>query len=264
MTRMRPIVLLTDFGTKDSYVASMKGVILSIFPEALLVDLSHEVAPQNIAQAALLLEWTYSYFPPNTLFVSVVDPGVGSERRILAAKTKKGIFLAPDNGLLSRVLKREKAIELRHVTNSKFFLPKVSFTFHGRDCFAPTGARLARNPKDFSKLGPKTKEFTPLKILEPKLRGSRIEGEILFFDHFGNAFVNIPKSLVQSHRDSASARVLVKGKSLGRIRRSYFEVEKGKAVPVFSSVDLLEIAVNHGSARERLKLNEGDRVEITG
>ena len=253
-----PIVLLTDFGIEDGYAASMKGVILSLNPGALIVDLTHEVEPQNIFQAAFLLETVCRFFPPKTIFVSVVDPGVGSRRRILAVKTRHGLFLAPDNGLLTRVLQREKSYELRAVTNQSFFMKKISHTFHGRDCFAPTAARLAARPARFSALGPRVNDFVRLSVPGPSLRGKKMEGEILFFDRFGNAFTNIH----QNDLRTSFPQVRVKGKSLGPLRRSYYEVGKGKPIALISSSGLLEIAVNHGSAERKLKLKKGSRIEI--
>jgi len=255
-------VLLTDFGLRDSYAASIKGVILSLFPRAVIVDLSHEVEPQNLFQAAFLLEATYPYFPAGSVFVTVVDPGVGSERRILAARTPHGIFLAPDNGILAGVLAKEKQFELRVVTNRKFFLPSVSHTFHGRDCFAPVAARLAKNPSLFSRLGPPVHKFTRLHFASPHEEGGRVFGEILYFDHFGNAFANISKDSMRGIRKKGGTQVRVKGKRIGVIRNSYYQGRKGEAIAVFSSSNLLEIAVNQGSAREKLKLREGVPVEV--
>ena len=259
MTPKPPVVLLTDFGLQDAYVASMKGVILSLYPEAKIVDLSHGVEPQNVAQAAFLLEAAYRYFPKGSVFVCVVDPGVGSRRRILAARTRQGTFLAPDNGLLTRVLGREKPHELRHVTHAGFFLRTISRTFHGRDCFAPTGARLAKNPGSFSKLGPRCRSFTRLHLSEPRCVRGRICGEIVYFDHFGNAFTNISDAFLKTPHDG---RIVVKHKNLGPLRGSYFESAKGSALAVVSSTGWVEIAVNQGSAREKLHLKVGDPVEV--
>jgi S-adenosylmethionine hydrolase len=262
MTAPPLIVLLTDFGTKDGYVASMKAVILTLCPRARLVDLTHEVEPQNVAQAAFLLETTYAYFPPRSIFVSVVDPSVGSKRRILAAKTKKGTFLAPDNGLLTRVLDREKSYELRFATNPRFFLKKISQTFHGRDCFAPTAAHLAQKPTLFSSLGPQIKDFVRLRFAKPRVTKAKIRGEIIYFDHFGNAFTNIHRRDLGVRGRSSRPEVRVKGTALGPLRGFYYEARKGFPVALISSSDLVEIAVNHGSAREKLELQKGDRVEI--
>jgi hypothetical protein len=262
MSRPAPIVLLTDFGTKDIYVASMKGVIVNLFPQATIIDLTHEIEPQNVLEAAFLLASAYPYFPQRSLFVSVVDPGVGSERRILAARTRRGIFLAPDNGLLTGVLEKEIGYELRSVTNRNLFLPAVSATFHGRDCFAPTAARLARQPSLFSKLGPRIRTFRRVRFPEPRVTGGKVRGEILFFDYFGNAFTNIRKELLGPEKESAVCVVSVGKKMIGPVRRSYYEAPERKPVAVFSSSNLLEIAVNKGSARDQLKLRKGIGVEV--
>ena len=255
-----PIVLLTDFGTKDAYVGSMKGVMAGISPGTPLIDLTHEIKPQNVRQAAFVLKAAYPYFPKGSVFVSVVDPGVGSERKILAAQTPAGTFLAPDNGLLTLVLQKENKTEIRGVTNRKFFREKVSFTFHGRDCFAPTAAHLAKNPSRFRELGPRISAYQKLNFAAGRKIGKRLVGEIVYFDHFGNAFTNLTQE--DLHKRTDPFRVVLNKKSLGSIRRSYFEVPHGKVVAVFSSNGVLEIAVNQGSAREILKLKEGDPVEV--
>ena len=260
MAANRPIVLLTDFGTRDAYVASMKGVIATVNPGACVTDLTHEIGPQNVKQASFVLEAAYRYFPQGSIFVSVVDPGVGSERRILAVRSKRGIFLAPDNGLLTRVLEREAA-ETRIVNNRKFFLDQVSATFHGRDCFAPTAARLAKNPGLFSRLGPLTRHVKRLSIPMARVRAGRLEGEIIYFDHFGNAFANISRSDLECLKSGKKIQVRVRGRNIGPVQKSYFEAAKGKPVAVISSTGVLEIAVNQGSARQDLKLKERDKVE---
>ncbi len=240
----------------------MKGVILSITPHATLIDLTHEIEPQNVLQAAFLLEASYPYFPEGSVFVNVVDPGVGSKRRILALKTSRGIFLAPDNGLLARILDRERHLELRSVTNSEFFLKKVSRTFHGRDCFAPTAARLAKNPGKFREVGPLVRDYVRLDFPPPKVRGGKIAGEIIFMDHFGNAFTNLSREFLRNEGVTSRFRVRVGKKEVGPIRGSYHEVEKGQALALFNASDILEIAVNQGSAREKLGLRQGITVEI--
>lgn len=262
MKAPNPIVLLTDFGIKDAYAASMKGVILSLYPEARIVDLSHEVEPQNLMQAAFLLEAACPYFPRGSIFVTVVDPGVGSSRQILAAQTPRGIFLAPDNGILGRVLNRERHCELRAVTHKEFFLKEVSSTFQGRDCFAPTAARLAKDASLFSRVGPITKEKAHLDFPNPKQQGGRIVGEVIFVDRFGNAFTNISHSLVSEPSWVSECRVYVQGKTELALGKSYCDVKRGEAIAIFSSTGLLEIAVNQGSAAEKLGLQAGVPVEI--
>lgn len=239
----------------------MKGVIAQISPSTRVIDLTHEIEPQNVRQAAFVLDAAYPYFPKDSIFVCVVDPGVGSERMILAVRTPRGIFLAPDNGLLTLILEKETKREIRHATNRKFFLKQVSSTFHGRDCFAPIAARLAKSSALFTKLGPRVSTFNRIKFPKPRKQGRKILGEITYFDHFGNAFTNLTRSDLP--KKSGSLHVAVKGKKIGVIRRSYFETACGKSVPVFSSTGILEIAVNQGSARRVLGLKEGDPVDVS-
>lgn len=235
---------------------------MSKYPEARIVDFTHEIEAQNVLQAALILEAGYSFFPKGSVFVNVVDPGVGSERRILAAKTPCGIFLAPDNGLLTQVLQREGRYELRAVTNRRFFLERVSSTFHGRDCFAPAGALLAKDPRLFSAVGPRLKTFRTLRLPKPQVKKGKVRGEILFFDHFGNAFSNIDRTHLKSSEKKTQWQVRINGQEVGAIRNSYYEVKKGEPLALFSSSDILEIAVNQGSAREKLGLRSGGVIEV--
>ena len=164
--------------------------------------------------------------------------------------------------MLTRVLERERPHELREVTNEKFFRKTVSATFHGRDCFAPTGARLAKNPALFPKLGARVSSFRRIHVTTPEKRVGSVRGEIIYFDHFGNAFTNITGDLLKETKGMGRLVVRVNGKGVGRIRRFYSEVPPDQAVAVFSSTDILEIAVNQGSAKEKLKLREGAPVEV--
>ena len=192
----------------------------------------------------------------------MVDPGVGSPRQILAAQTPHGIFLAPDNGILGRVLNRERSCELRAATAKKFFLKDVSSTFQGRDCFAPLAAHLAKDASLFSRVGPLTKEKAHLDFPNPKKQGEKIVGEVIFMDRFGNAFTNISYSLANEQGRDSGCRVYVRGKTELPLGRSYCDVKKGEAVAIFSSTGLLEIAVNQGSAAQKLGLQTGALVEI--
>jgi S-adenosylmethionine hydrolase len=240
----------------------MKGVILSLHPQARIIDLTHEIEPQNVRQAAFVLEAAYRFFPQGSIFVSVVDPGVGSERKIIAAKTPQGIFLAPDNGLLTSLL-IDTPLEVRSVTNARFFLEKVSSTFHGRDCFSPAAARLAMDPGRFKELGPRLKEWKEILRNSAIQRGKRVQGEIVYFDRFGSAFSNISKNLLPPGKVGKHWKVRLHGRSLGSLRKSYFEVKPGAAVPVWSSNGILEVAVNQGSARKLLRLKEGMRIDVS-
>ena len=259
-----PIVLLTDFGFKDHYVGSLKGVILSINPNVTIIDLSHGVEAQNIVQAACLLETSYHHFPKGTLFVSVVDPGVGTKRKILCVQTDRYYFIAPDNGLLAPTLKHEKRIQIRSVTNSKFFWQKdISSTFHGRDIMAPTAAHISKAEQAataFTQVGPKLKKIQSLAMPRIKKLRTGLQGEIVYFDHFGNAATNI-------HRDDSAgtfwrmAEVQVKDLPCGRLVSTYVKAEHG-LIALFDSSNRLEIAVPKGNAKEECSLTIGDTVTV--
>lgn len=187
------IAIITDFGNADSYVGQMKCVIHSISPQVRIIDITHEVEFADIRHAGFFIESTEKYLPPETILITVVDPGVGTARKIIACKTAANIFIAPDNGCLTTVLKKYPAIEIRSVENKRFFLPETSFTFHGRDIFAPAAAHLA-NGRDFSAVGP---IYTnPLQLPESVLTvsGDKITFTVQHIDRFGNIITNIPLS----------------------------------------------------------------------
>ncbi len=254
----RPIIFLTDFGLKDHYAGILKGVALSINPKAVLTDLCHEIEPQNIVQAAALLEISFRYFPKGSIFVCVVDPGVGTRRKILCARTRDYFFLAPDNGLLAPALQQAGPHELRSVENEAYFLQKsVSCTFHGRDIFTPVAARLAQRDI-FRALGPRVKGLRPLQLPAVRKSPKRIEGEILYFDRFGNAFTNIrlqdaPRSFWEKARDTAGAH------RLGQLRKTYAEGPQTLCA-LFSSFGQLELALPQANARQTYKLRPGQKV----
>ncbi|MBI3316954.1 MAG: SAM-dependent chlorinase/fluorinase [Candidatus Omnitrophica bacterium] len=259
----RPIVLLTDFGLKDHYVGVLKGVIESLAPGTPVIDLSHEIAPQNILQAACLLEISYSYFPQKSIFVCVVDPGVGTSRKAIAVKTSRYYFVAPDNGLLSLALQHEKILSLRHIENIRFFLTSSpSSTFHGRDIFSAVGAHLANrdSEKIFNRLGRTLKSFR--RVHSPALtkEAKTIRGEIIYFDHFGNAITNIRRSDAPESFWK-KGKVYVNHKNIGPLCETY---GKGKAglKALWSSAGQLEIAFPNGSAKERGALKETQKVSV--
>ena len=187
---MGTIALLTDFGLKDGFVGVMKGVILSINNNVNLVDITHEINPFDILEASLILKASYKYFPKGTIFVVVVDPGVGTERNPIVVKTKDYIFIAPDNGVLTLPLQNEKIEEIRVIQNSDITLKRNNETFHGRDIFAPVSAHLSRN-LPLNLVGNKLKDYYKINIPKPKVEDGYIIGEILKFDRFGNGITNI-------------------------------------------------------------------------
>jgi S-adenosylmethionine hydrolase len=271
-----PIVTLTtDFGTADGYVGTMKGVILSVVPGARLVDISHEIGPQNVRQTAYVLYTAYPFFPPHTVHLVVVDPGVGSSRRPVALRTPSGTFVGPDNGVFSYVMAREPVEALVELADPRYRLPQVSHTFHGRDIFAPAAAYLASGVP-IGALGPPVSD--PVAFPSPRLEISPagVIGEVLHADHFGNVITSIGL-LVWSDDDlllepafgevggggrvhfrAGGAVVVVAGQEIAGVHRTYAEVAAGEALALVGSEGHLEIAVREGSAARSLGLRPGD------
>ena len=253
---MSIITLTTDFGASDGYVGTMKGVIFSIAPGAALVDITHEIAPQNIRQAAYVLHAAAPYFPRGTIHLAVVDPGVGSARRALAVRTSHGFLVGPDNGLFTLLLAEEPDAECRAITNAKYMLAHVSATFHGRDVFAPVAAHLATGA-DLADLGPRIADPVTFPVPRPTRQpdGSWL-GCVLYADHFGNLTTSVTSALLQQITDARRKPVEI---SVGQhrivgIRRTYSEVEPGELVALVGSSDHLEISVAGGSAAQTLGL----------
>ncbi len=256
MKRVPPIVLLTDFGLRDPFVGVMKGVIAGIAPGARTIDLSHDIPPQDVRAAAVQLWTAYRFFPPRSVFVAVVDPGVGTRRRILAAETPAGIFLAPDNGLLTLVLRDAPPRRVVSVEARRYRLPAVSATFHGRDVFAPAAAHLARGLRP-ARLGPRVRAWTVLPFAAPRRTRSGGTGEVLQVDRFGNAVTNLPGAWARR-----GASVTVRGRRIATVVGTYGDVPRGRPAAVVSSVGTLEIAVNGGSAARRFGLARGAIVAV--
>jgi S-adenosylmethionine hydrolase len=256
---MSVITLTTDFGESSPYVAVMKGVILSINPAARIIDLSHEIGPQDIRHGSYFLATAVPYFPKGTIHVSVVDPGVGTERAILLAEVAGQFALAPENGLLTALLERHPPTGLWRLTESQFWRPTVSATFHGRDIFAPVAAHLALEPIP-SRFGVPVAECIRLPGQPFNAETGRLLGCIQFVDRFGNLISNIPVESVP-----ASPRRIAVGKSeLADVKwvRTYGEANVGEVVALTSSDGLVEIAVVNGSAAQALGIAAGATIEI--
>jgi S-adenosylmethionine hydrolase len=254
--RCMPIITLTtDFGTKDWFVGSMKGVMLGINPQATIVDITHEVPAGDIRTGAFALATSYWCFPRLSVHVVVVDPGVGSQRAAIVARTADYMFVAPDNGVLSFALGREKILEVWRVENSELFRKPVSHTFHGRDVFAPIAARLSHGLL-LDSLGTKLNDYVRLDARQPKVVGGVLRGEIIYIDHFGNAISNI-SSIAKS-----AGKVRVAGRVECDLKQFYQEVSPGQPLALLGSTGFLEIAVNGGNAAQRLNLKVGDPVEV--
>lgn len=256
----RPVITLTtDFGQADGYVATMKGVILSICPQAEVVDISHGVQPQAVQEAAYLLAFAAPYFPPGTVHVAVVDPGVGTQRRAVAVHCSRALCVAPDNGLLHLALEQDPAREAVELLESRFHRPEVSATFHGRDIFAPAAAHLACGA-DLREMGPAiaAADLCPLPLAHAEKDGAgRWQARVLRVDRFGNLITNLRAGDAAGSLSLTAGGVRIEGLS-----RTFADVAEGELVAYVGSGGYLEIAVRGGSAAERLGLKAGDPVIV--
>lgn len=261
-----PIAILTDFGHRDHYVGVMKGVIAAIAPGAPLIDITHGVPPQSIAAGALALRESWRFFPPRTVFLVVVDPGVGTSRLPVAVQTRAGArFVGPDNGVLSLALEEARptmAVELR---TPRYRLARVSATFHGRDIFAPAAAHLWRGAR-LAAMGPPVRDgLVHLELPEPREGVSELRGEVLYADGFGNLVSNIGPDALAHFRVRFPGMPLSVRINTGapmEIREAYGSVRKGVPLATFGSFELLEIAVRDGSAASRFAAGPGAVVII--
>lgn len=257
---MSIITLTTDFGLEDGYAGTMKGIILGIAPTATIVDITHNIAPQDVREAAYTLYTAYSYFPQGTIHVVVVDPGVGSERRAIALRTPRAAFVAPDNGVLSYVVAGERVEEIVDLTNPRHHLSPVSRTFHGRDIFAPAAAHLARGIP-LAELGQPLAEIITFPLPRPQSRpDGTIVGQIIHVDRFGNLITSIMSKDLTDHLLLGEAIITIKGQSIRGIANHYAEGAPGKLLALIGSSDHLEIAVSGGSASQTLGAKVGDEV----
>jgi S-adenosylmethionine hydrolase len=254
------ITLTTDFGTSDWFVGTMKGIIAGIAPRCTVVDLTHDLPPGDIRGGAFALAASHRFFPKGTIHVAVVDPGVGSRRKAIAVQTANGVFVGPDNGVLSWALAKEKLKAIHALENEACFLKPVSQTFHGRDIFAPVAAHLSREVP-IQKLGPALKEFVRLAWPEPRVQRGGLEGEVVYIDRFGNAITNLEGRLLEGS-GRASCEVHGKRRWNCPLKTFYQAVPPKRPVALVGSSGFLEIAVNGGSAEKVLSLRIGTRVVL--
>ena len=261
------ITLTTDFGLTDEYVGVMKGVILSRAPHAVVVDLCHHVPAQDIRHAALLLAASYRYFPATALHVAVVDPGVGTDRRLILLCTEHGRFLAPDNGLLTPVLQQTTTHTAYAVTNQALFLKERSSSFHGRDIVAPVAAALVAGLSP-AKVGPVLDPGDLVRIALPTAeideRTRAIHGEVMLIDHFGNLITNITAAQVTALASQADRlSVAVANHAIGPLQRAYGDAPPGSLLALIGSRRVLEITVNSGNAALLLQTPPGTPVTVS-
>ncbi|MBX3395886.1 MAG: SAM-dependent chlorinase/fluorinase [Phycisphaerae bacterium] len=258
-----PITLLTDFGSTDHYVACMKGVILQRAPGAPIIDVTHSIQPHDVVHGAFVLRQVFEHFPVGTIHIAVVDPGVGSSRRMLAARYSAQTILAPDNGILTFVHRDFILEELRSIENQRLFRHDMSRTFHGRDVFAPVAAHLAAGTL-FDKVGPIVRELQLLNLAKPKrLEQGGIEGQILYIDHFGNCISNISSSDLAAVKAPPERMMVQVGPlRVGRLHTTYSDANPGDVVAVIGSTGMLEVAVNQGNAASQLRAAPGTLVMV--
>jgi S-adenosyl-L-methionine hydrolase (adenosine-forming) len=261
----RPLIaLLSDFGTRDHYAGTMKGVILGICPEATLVDLSHDVPPHDVMAAALELAAAYRYFPAGTIFLAVVDPGVGSVRRGLAADTGDYRFVAPDNGVLTAVFHAAPPRKVVELTERRYARPTVSRTFEGRDRFAPAAGWLAKGIQ-LTALGRPCSDYHQLDIPVPGVDARALSGVVLRIDRFGNAVTNVDRRTFErfaGERGAAGVQIEAGTARVGRLVATYADIGPDEVCVLFGSTDHLELAANAESAAEKLGLARGAAVTI--
>jgi S-adenosyl-L-methionine hydrolase (adenosine-forming) len=273
------IALLTDFGTRDPYVGIMKAVIRRIAPQATCIDLTHEIRPQNVRQAAFTLLQCYPYLPAGTIFLCVVDPGVGSSRKPVVASAGGYHFFAPDNGLLTYALDELGDAQLATLTNPAYQLPQISNTFHGRDIFAPAAAHLATGVP-LTEFGPSLERLVRQMSPSLKTEPGRITGQVLYADHFGNIITSIGqlqwldehtlqlnprigKNASPLHFGAGNVEIQLKDQRLIGIHHRYSEVVANNLVALVDSNGYLEIARNQGSAAAGIAINGNEPVTIT-
>lgn len=259
---MRPLIaLLTDFGLRDHYVGTMKGVILGICPDATLVDLAHEIPAHDVRDGALQLAASYRYFPDGTIFLVVVDPGVGSSRRGLAAEAGEYRFIAPDNGVLTAVFRESPARKVVELTERRYARPTVSRTFEGRDRFAPAAAWLAKGIK-LPALGRPVSSWQTIELPEAVVGEDALTGCVMNIDRFGNLITNLDRRSFERFAQGGPVRILAGGHAVPRLVATYAEIPPEEVCALFGSTDHLELAAQGGSAASRLALGRDAPVEV--
>lgn len=266
MPTARPLItLLTDFGERDWFVASMKGAILSIHPQVRIVDLSHQIAPHRIDEAGYFLKSCYREFPEGTIHVVVVDPGVGSARRAIAVKSARYVFLAPDNGVLSSIFEDEQPVEVREIDQLKYQRKSPGHTFDGRDLFAPVAARLA-GLEPFESYGPVIGDYRRLPIAQPRWEQGILVGEIVYVDRFGNLITNLTPAHLEkigSMGERSRPVIRIGEQRIEGVVNNYSEGPDEKPSALINSDGQLEIFLKEASAADFLQAKRGGRIDLS-
>lgn len=260
----RPVIaLLSDFGTQDHYAGVMKGVILGLCPDAALVDISHDVPAHDMAAAAFELAASYKYFPAGTIFLVVIDPGVGTSRRGLVAEAGDWKFVAPDNGVLTAVFQETPPKKVVELTERRYARPTVSRTFEGRDRFAPAAGWLAKGGIQLAAFGRTVTDYRLLDLPRPQMDGAVLRGVVVRIDRFGNVVTNLDRKTCEKVTNgSGTVQLTIGGHTIGRIVSTYSDVAADELGALFGSTDHLEVAARASSAAERLGVAAGAPVEL--
>jgi S-adenosylmethionine hydrolase len=260
---MRPVIaLLSDFGTRDHYAGTMKGVMLGICPEATLVDISHDITPHDVVEGALQLAASARYFPAGTIFLVVVDPGVGSARRGIAVEAGDYRFVAPDNGVLTEVLRDTPPRKIVELSERRYARPTVTRTFEGRDRFAPAAAWLAKGTQ-LAALGRALQDVQRVDIPHPDTSDpASVSGVVMIVDRFGNLVTNIDRKTFEAFAKQGDFRIVAGGVPVDRLVSTYAEIGANEVCALFGSSDRLELAANATSAAQTLNLAKGTAVQI--
>jgi len=256
------IALLSDFGTREHYAGVMKGVILGIAGDVAMIDISHDLPPHDVAHAAWELAASFKYFPGGTIFLAVIDPGVGTTRRGIAAEAGDWRFVAPDNGVLTAVFQECPPKKVVELTDRRYARPTVSRTFEGRDRFAPAAGWLAKGIQ-LPALGRAVTDFVMLDLAKPVLDGSRLTGTVVHVDRFGNVITNVDRrSFERLANGSMALQLTVGAHVIERIVSTYAEIRPGEIGALFGSTDHLEIAAHAASAADRMQVSIGAPVDV--
>ena len=260
---MRPVIaLLSDFGTRDHYAGTMKGVMIGICPDVTLLDITHDITPHDVVEGALQLAASYRFFPAGTIFLAIVDPGVGSPRRGMAAEAGDYRFVAPDNGVLTAVLRELPPKRVVELTERRYARPTVSRTFEGRDRFAPAAAWLAKGIQ-LSALGRTVTSYQQVDLPQVAVDETHLGGVVLLVDRFGNLVTNIDRRTFEAFTRSQPVTLRVAGRPIAGVVATYTDIRAGEVCALFGSTEHLELAVNGGSAATALDAARGTAVEVT-
>lgn len=262
---MQVLSLTTDFGDRDGYVGVMKGVISGIISDVQMIDISHQVTRQDVFHGALVVKENVFYFPEGTVHLVVVDPGVGTERRPIAARIGGHLFVAPDNGVLTPAFESAEQngwdMKVVHIDNPEYWLPKQSNVFHGRDIFAPVAGHLAAGVP-LEKVGTEINDAMRIQIPRPEKLANGVMGEVISVDHFGNLATNIPLDMFEDLDDFDSWDVEISNVVISGLVQTFGEGKAGSLVALFGSSDYLDVCVVNGSAADMLEVGVGEQVLI--